>query len=434
MKRLALGLAAGMAFAGLACGAPAAREPTVPVAPTADPVVWDRAVETALTQLSAIDARLGVRTRRQVSETDLRRIAMEIIVQGDAQASIVMGGIDPFSFEARRTALHKTRKDLEVLAAPQNRQAEREELLALVDEELARVDEESRLPGSASELVLALGTTWSAPKSPSEAEKIDAWLVRRLSEIAGSIRDKGLGEPQRTELDDSLDTLEAKALSGAFPKSAAELIKLRELLESDHKPSVPSSADLEQSLKAHGGGSPGLTELATRFERARDQVGALLAQRTLSLRHEERDKLATDVYALLTAPGPCAMPGPGAHNQVRALGAPPERAPMCHSLLALAKANAPWTELVAATAVHEHLCLARHALPGPKPRECFLSPQPIERSARLLRAARAHRTRAVVSGLMAEVLTKGALQARAVAWLAQGDITPEKAPALLPSL
>lgn len=433
MKRLSLGLAAGIALAGLACGAPAAREPAAPVTKAADAEGWNRAAETALTQLSAIDARLGVRTRRQVSEADLRRIAMEIIVQGDAQASIVMGGIDPFSFEARRTALQRTRKELTEIPAPQHRQAEREELLALVDEELARVDEESRLPGSASELVLALGTSWSAPQSPSEAAKIDAWLARRLGEIGGSIRDKGLGEPQRTELDDSLDALEAKVLSGAFPKSAAELIKLRELLESDHKPSVPSSADLEQSLKAHGGGSPALTELATRFERARDLVAGPLAQRTLSLRHEERDKLAADVYALLTTPGACAMPARGADNQVRTLGAPPERTPMCHSLLALAKADTPWTELVAATAVHEHLCLARHAIPTPKARECFLSPQPIDRSARLLRAARAHRTRAVVGGLMAEVLAKGPLQARAAAWLAQGDITPEKAQTLLPA-
>ncbi len=417
----------------LGCGPAAAREPAVAAAsPGANPEQWARAVETGLTQLSAIDARLSVRTRRQVAETDLRRIAMEVIVQGDAQASVVMGAIDPFSFDARRTALGATRKLLAGTPAPADKQAEREELLSLVDEELARVDEEARLPGSASELILALGTSWSAPKSPAEAEKIDAWLVRRLGEIETSIRDNGLKEPQRTELDDSLDTLETKALSGAFPKSAAELIKLRELLESEHKPGSPPPADVEQALKAHGAGGAPLSELAARFDRAREKVAALVFDKTLSLRHGEREKLATDVYAVLTAKDACAMPGPGASNQVRGLGAPPERAPMCHSLVALGKADSPWSELVAITAVHEHLCLARHALPGPKPRECFLSPLPIERSARLLRAAQAHRSRAIVGGLMAELVAQGPVRERAAAWLALGDVSPDRARALLP--
>jgi len=383
-------------------------------------------------------------------DEDLRRVSMAAVLAEDASLAVVDGAIDPFSFEARARGHTSTRKKLEgapralpeaaagEVAAPA---FERELLGRLVDEEIARLEEERALPRSASSLIRAVVETWQAPASQQHAAERDRWLARRLREVSASVSGgPGAGTSaspldvvRARELDDALDALEHAAESAGLTRSTAELVKLRELLEGlATRPAAVATSDwssVARRLQTHLGFALAPDALERRLDAAERTLRAAAARATEEARLDG-DALAAHAAPLVFAGGACAVAVPG--SRVRSMAPSPERAVACRLRQSAAAATDDASRAYALVAMHDHVVVAQWALDVARGTATIAQAtgkhRPLSRpgpdvAARWERVALARPTAAIGGGLAAEVLYgTGDAGARARAWSELGEV------------
>lgn len=363
MTRLLSVAAAALALAACGPAQPGPNNPGGGEAGTA--AAFTAAQDDVLHALAAADRRFALRSGVKAEADDDRKLAMGALLAEDASLAAVDGAIDVFSFQARDRAIAKAREGLAKIprGVPQPMALEAELLGRVVGEETARLEEEKRLPRSASVLLRAVVETWTPPSAPDKAAEKDRWLSRRLSEVTKSIDEKPLllDVGRARELDDTLDALEHIVDQPGFGKSTAELVKLREKLEAQGaRPPVAASSDWDavgKSLTAHLG-----------ITRPPDQLGSWLAeaQKQIKPRAEAaieqakipNDTLSARVASLLEPSGErCADAIEG--SVLRSLPPPPERVVACRLRHALVSANDDTTRAIALVAMHDAIVIAR---------------------------------------------------------------------------
>lgn len=435
MKRLFVAL-----LALAACG-PAAPGPTTPRTDEASSKIaaFQAAEEDVLRDLAAADRRFAMRAKVTPRDDDSRRLAMGAVLAEDASLAAVDGAIDPFSFEARARGLAKARDALGRVppALPAAILLESELLTRVVDEETARLEEERRLPRSASALLRAVIDTWSPPSAPDRAAEKDRWLSRRLAEITKSIEERPLllDVGRARELDDALDALEHFIDQPGFARATAELVKLREKLEAQGaRPPAAAVSDwdaVSKGVRAHLGmsGQPELLDgwLAEVQKQVKPRAEAAVAQAKIS-----SDVLATRVAAILATTGePCADAVAG--SPLRSMPPPAERVIPCRLRHAVANAGDDASRAVGLVALHDAVVIARWSvdvargmatLAQSSGRHRPLSRQAPDVSARWERIALARPIVAIGGGLAAVTLygTKGDEVERATKWSQLGDV------------
>lgn len=435
-----------VALAAVACGnAPGAASPA---AGRPDDATSVRALEESedevLRDLSATDRRFAARARITPADDDLRRVAMTAVFADDPTLAVVDGVVDPFSFDARARGLEAAKKRLATAPRALPRRAsgltpepalERELLVRMVDEEQLRLEDERRLPRSASELVRAIVETWTSPKTPDLVASRDRWLTRRLSEVRASLGagGPGLDVVRARELDDALDALERLIDTPGLNGATAELVKLREALEAQgaRPPARPFDdwREVEKRVKAHLGVASDAASLASRLAAAESQLRAS-AEGAIASSRIDADVLASRVSAAMFDPSPCVDAVVG--SRVRSMAPPPERRAICRLRHALATATDDASRAVALATMHDEVVVARwaiaaargegtiDALAGKHPP--LVRPSP-DVSARLERAALARPVASIGAGLAAAILVEGDAPAeRARAWTRLGEV------------
>jgi hypothetical protein len=358
----ALALALVVSAATGACAKPA----TVRAPETAeDPAAVSRFLSVEgqiLADLAAIDRRLAARVGHTPSDDDLRRVAMAAIMSEDASTAVVDGAIDAFSFGARARGLDAAKRKLDAAPAASAAVAQERALLSrLLEAEILRVEDERRLPRSASDLVRAIVATWTPPESLALVGERDTWLARRLSEVRDSLAAPGaaLDTTRARELDDALDDVEALTREAPFKKATPELVKLRDALESSGGPHVPVGWEsVRAHLRVHFGvdaASP--KDLAAELEAA-EATTREAAGKVALYGESEKDALAAQMQEVLFSRAPCRMPVAG--SRVRSLFAPPERTPLCHIVVSLAAK--PEVSTALAVAMHTYVTVGLWAL------------------------------------------------------------------------
>ncbi|MBS2018430.1 MAG: hypothetical protein JST00_36530 [Deltaproteobacteria bacterium] len=363
-------VAVSLALLAAACG-PAAPGPSSPTTDdAAAKVAAFRAVEDdVLRALSASDRRFAMRVGLPPQADDDRKLAMGALLAEDASLAAVDGAIDVFSFQARERAIAKAREGLAKApgALPEHAALESELLARVVSEESERLDEERRLPRSASALLRAIVETWRPPGAPEKAAERDRWLSRRLGEVTRSIEEKPLllDVGRARELDDALDALEHFIDQPGFGKSTAELVRLREKLEAQGARPSPGVATsdwdlVSKSVKAHLGIGHPPEMLDAWLGEAQKQIRAR-ADAALAQANVPADTLATRVSTLLDPSGErCADAIEG--SILRALPPPPERTVACRLRHALAAPTDEASRVVGLVAMHDAIVVARWSL------------------------------------------------------------------------
>ena len=396
--------------------------------------------EHVLEVIAASDPRFAVRVGG-AKEERLHAASVKALANGDADAGIEDGALDFFSFTARARSIeeaeaivaHTPSFEIDVKTdstRAADAQLERELLVRLVAEEHARLDEERTLPRSASALVRGLVETWGAPESRHAAELRDARIARRLDEVRASLAGPDASRATLAELDDALDPLERIATPGDYSKTAQAIARLRVAL-GDAKPRVQeddaSWPRLQAALRVHLGLTSTARDLRAHFEDAERALRAEASAR-LSGAHLDEHDLAKRADALTLASASCAATVGG--SRLRAFPPPPERAPACGALHALADSSGEAGLLAAVIALHDDVVVAlwalalheAHATPGHAIENAhpFFGAQP-DREARLLHFAAARPVAAIGAGEIASALETIDVPF-AVEWLARGDV------------
>jgi hypothetical protein len=389
--------------------------------------------EERLVELATVDPRLSLRMHIEPSEADSQKSVLGAILAEDKGLRVLGRRADLFSFDGRA-------RELDLIAArvaspPRSGEDAKEaELLArMVAEERARVDEERRLPSSGSALVRGVLATWVAPASMAELKERDQWLSARLDEVNASVSTAVLRAVEVTELEDALDPLERLAEPSGFPRAQAALARLRVTLGAVHAGSGSGMgwALLHQRLAVHLGmteAEPLLrAELAATEARLREEARAELASLP---EPDARDALRRAEASVLTE-GACDAEA-GA-SRVRLFRPPPERAVVCASLHAIARARSDVEAVSLLIALHDSVAIATWALaihldhvdPDVAPAGRYLMGEVApEAMGRLVRFAAARPVACIGAARMAALLGGGGAierQARARRWLAFGD-------------
>jgi len=312
--------------------------------------------ERVLDTLASVDARLAARMRVVPTDEALGKAAMSAVVHGDEGVAVLKGVTDLFSFDVRKRRLEEDRAllthapelaDVAPPGSPLLRPRLEWELLArLVGEEAARLEDERRLPRSASELVRGVVSTWMAPASMDEAKERDTWLARRLDEVLGAVeKGPGLRAIEVTELEDALDPLEHLADPMAFPRVQASVTRLRVALGRLRPPFAPAEGweAIERGVLAHFGVPLEHGALRALLE---DVSASLRAEVTAAGRVPRDDALAARPLLGAESSASC---GGATGSRVRSFAPPPERAPLCAALERLQdpRSEATAAELVA---------------------------------------------------------------------------------------
>lgn len=391
--------------------------------PTANVHAFEEAEEDILRDLAAVDRRLAKRARITPREEDLGKNAMKALLAEDPTVFVVEGAIDPFSFEARARGLAAIKE--KIAKMPANLPAtsagmtpspafERDLLTRLVDEEILRLEEERALPRSASSLVRALVDTWPPPANIEEVGERNRWVARRLAEVRESMAKATLDTVRARELDDALDALEHLIDAPGFQKSLAELVRVRDALETQgsRPPQGAQSewADVARRLKLH----VGLTATPEAIERALDAAEKDLKKRAetaVAAAKIPRDVLVARLASAVFPPGDCLDAVPG--SRVRSMAAPPERTPACHLRHFVAGASDETSRAVALAAMHDHVVVAQWALDvargqgtlaqATNKHPLFALPTP-DTMARFERLAQARPVLAIAAGELARIL------------------------------
>lgn len=358
------------ALAGCGSGTKPAETPASD--PTANVHAFEDAEEDILRDLAAVDRRVAKRARITPREGDLQKNAMGALFAEDPTVFIVDGAIDPFSFEARARGLASIKEKIAKMPAdlPATSEGmtpspafERDLLARLVDEEVLRLEEERGLPRSASSLIRAVVDTWPAPANIEQVGERNRWIARRLAEVRESMTKATLDTVRARELDDALDALEHLIDAPGFQKSLAELVRVRDALETQgsRPPQGAQSdwADVARRLKTH----VGVTAAPEAIERALDAAEKDLKKRAdaaVAAAKIPRDVLVTRLASAVFPPGDCLDAVPG--SRVRSMAAPPERTPACHLRHFVAGASDDTARAVALAAMHDHVVVAQWAL------------------------------------------------------------------------
>lgn len=423
-----------------ACGPPAVG----PTTPTGDDAAAKIAAlqtveDDVLRDIAASDRRFAARAKITPRDDDARRLAMGAVLAEDASLAAVDGAIDPFSFEARGRGLAKARQGLDRIPAglPEPAALEGELLARVVDEETQRLEEERRLPRSASALLRAVIDTWTPPSAPDRAAEKDRWLSRRLAEITKSIEEKPLllDVGRARELDDALDALEHFIDQPGFARSMGELVKLRDKLEAQGARPPPAAVSdwdaVSKGIRAHLGmfGPPEVLDgwLAEVQKQVRPRAEAAVA-----LAKIPTEVLATRVAAIIATAGEPCVDGV-AGSILRSMPPPTERVVACRLRHALANGSDEAARAVGLIALHDAVVVARWSvdvargvatLAQSSGRHRPLSRQAPDVAARWERIALARPVVAIGGGLAAVALygTKGDEALRAKKWSQLGDV------------
>lgn len=364
---LARSVALSLALSSLVACTPGQQGPNVPGAdePAAKTAAFAAAEDDVLHALAAADRRFALRSGVKAQTEDDGKLAMGALLAEDASLAAVDGAIDVFSFQARARAIAKAREGLAKVprGAPQPTAFEAELLGRVVGEETARLEEETRLPRSASSLLRAVVETWTPPSAPDKAAERDRWLSRRLAEVTKSIEEKPLllDVGRARELDDTLDALEHIVDQPGFGKTTAELVKLREKLEAQGaRPPITASSDWDavgKSVAAHLGISQPPDQLDGWLGEAQKQLRPR-AEAAIEQAKITNDTLSARVASLLEPSGERCADAIEA-SVLRSLPPPPERVVACRLRHALASANDDTSRAIALVAMHDAIVIAR---------------------------------------------------------------------------
>jgi hypothetical protein len=418
---------------------PGTRSPGTPQAP-AETVAFYADERKILGILGASDARIAARTGIQPSADEAGKAVLGAILAEDPTAALESDRTDLFSFDVRARSLAQARKALAPYAHPipdphpndgAKPELERQLLLRLVDEEDARLAEERDLPRSGVPLVRGLAATWSAPRTPAELEKKDAWFASRVDGLRAALAPRTLPPAEIAELEDALDPLERVAFDGTpYPKAHAAFTELRIALGAlaAGPPRDPKNEReaFVRALRVHLGVTLSPETLARIFETtaaviAKDAAGLVGAAPTSS-------RVEDEARALLL-PRSCAFRAPSILRKTP----PPERAYAC-TLAARAEKAKTAAELAAVLAsAHDALTVGSWALwmlagadavkPATEHARLLADAAP-ELVARLERRASTNPLAAVADALVAEWLYRNGMTGaplRATAWMTFGD-------------
>lgn len=394
-----------------------------------------------LRDLSAIDRRVASRARIMPHEDDLRRVAMDAVLNGDTTLAVVDGAIDPFSFDARARGLAAAKRklgnvptDLPGFSRTNTTTPafERELLGRLVDEELVRLDEERGLPRSASALVRGIVETWMPPSSPLQVAERDKWLAHRLEELRERVG--GLDRVRARELDDALDALEHAIAVPGFAGANGQLVELRQAIEGatpvDARLERPSDwSNVARRVQVHLGVAASPDEVAKRLDAAEKRL-RVAAEQALASAGVENDATLASAQALVFQGKPCSDTVAG--SRIRSMAAPPERIAACHIRHLLGKSTDERTRARALVVLHEHVVVAQWALTTARgaatleqatARHRPMSLPLPDVTAHWERIALARPVDAIGGGLAAAVIAEGEDPvARAHAWTGLGEV------------
>ena len=400
-----------------------------------------------LERVAASDPRLAVRLGVVPSRATLSRIETEGVLAEDAKATLRGASLDPFAFGGRLRTLAGAERELaswktalpDAGAALARPRLERELVARLIEEERARVGEESSLDDGAGPLVRGVVATWSPGASVLEWHEHDVWIARRLMEIAASLK---TGRPRAapSELEPALYDLEKVLVPMQFPRGVAALTSLHEALDQDDRPDLPATPPelLAARVRAHLGVATPLPQLAAAIEAARARVASDYAALTASLAPAARDAIEKNARARLfveqrctagvVPPGNPSASAPLLASPVRRAAPPPERATICAALTDVeraATATASRDDRAASLlALHDTLVGAGWASVPPiaRARGATLSFRGDEDLADRMKQLAASRPVSALAAALAIERTYGVdAIARARAWLAFGD-------------
>ncbi len=388
-----------------------------------------------LDDLATTDVRLARRFDRKPAESELEKRAVKSILAEDPEMMVVDGALDLFSFRARSRALDAAEAKVAEWRYPLEGEPalERDLVKRLLREEKARLDDEKTLPRAASELVRGVLATWTVPAAQEARDSRDAWLSRRLDDIAASLEEGPLTRLEKEELDDTLDALEH--LAAGFEKANASLAKLRLAIDKVHAaPAADAShwRTVRAAASLHVGFEVEPKALQRMLEEALATLKVEIKQRRAKLAEDDARTRELDAEPLVLAEARCPA-GKGPPVRLRTLGPPPERAAICGALLQIDGAHSDAELLPVVMALHDDVmaalwALAIHAdLQAPDAASKRYRPAsffPPEREVRLLRRVAVRATPAIVTAWAIVLLLRegpGELHARASRWLRFGD-------------
>jgi hypothetical protein len=236
------------------------------------------------------------------------------------------------------------------------------------------------------------------------------------------------------ELDDALDALEHLVDAPAYRASTAELVKVRDALETQS--SRPAEAarsewiDVAGRLRAHLGVRVDPEALAEELRASEEKLTAM-AKEAIARAKLGREALVARTARVVFPPGECVDAIPG--SRIRSMAAPPERAAGCHLRHLVAAADDDAERAVALAAMHDHVVVAEWALEvargerrlaDAERRHPLLSLADPEAEARLERIAQARPIVALGAGEVVRILLAAGEEpwTRARRWNAFGDV------------
>lgn len=383
----------------------------------------------AIDWMAAADPRLSMRLGATAPKEVLDRIGTEAVLSEDATAQIRGSSLDLFAFRSRARSLDHAAKIIAAFESPLPDAApaaaeltrpklERELLDRLIEEETARVAEESKLGDASGELVRAMVAMWSPPATPQDVPDRDAWVSKHLLEVLASVR-QGRPRTGPTDLDAALYPLERLLVPLDYPRGAAAIAKVRVAIDEDMRavPPIASPEYVAGSVRAYLGVAVDPAALRPRLDRVEGRLRDM-ANAALAAGADERRAVEGRARALLFSEKTC-LPVPG--SRLRSMGPPPERAAICGVLRALVE-DPP----AAIVALHDDVILAIAAVDrSPPPRTGLLSKPDDEVVDSLRRGARERPVVALGVALAAELLyrdvTREGAQPRLLAWSALGE-------------
>jgi hypothetical protein len=449
----------------MACG-PAASDATRPAAGPGDRDgrslhAFERVEDEVLHDLAAIDRRIAMRARLTPSEDDLRRVTMAAVLREDPTVAVIDGAIDPFSFDARARGLEATKQKLDAsdVSPTGSFASERELLRRLVASEIVRLEEERRLPRSASALIRAIVDTWRPPRSERELAEYDRWLSQRLEAVREAMTsgapENQLDVVRARELDDALDALEHLAATPGFTKTTQELVRMRDALETaGSRPAAKARSEWDATARrarAHLGFIASAENLARDLAALEVDLRAR-AERAVTKARVDRDVLGVGLDKQLFPADACVEAVPG--SRVRSMAASPEREPGCHLRRLVARAAVPCetdddtcraqnaSVARALAAMHDHVVVAQWALDVARGastiveaegKHHLLIPVLADARARYERIALARPIAAIGAGEAVRILMAGDPKTRAKAWSALGELPLDVVERELPS-
>ena len=372
-----------------------------------------------LHDLALVDGRFARRAHLAPSEQDLQRVAMAAMLHEDPSVAVVDGAIDPFSFDARLRGLDTVRTKEAALPLDPPHASERELLVRVVDSETARLDDERKLPRSASALVRAVVDGWRPPRDAHEAGEDDRWLAGRLALVRASMKNAPLDVVRARDLDDALDALEGRARG--LTATTQEILHLRDALEEAGAAPAAGAASTWELVGPRVEAELGPITVET-LARELAATEKSLRERAVKLLGEAWFRTDADLFAF----GPCIDAVPG--SRVRSLAASPEREAGCHLRHVVATTEVEEARVLAT--LLDHVVVAEWALDVARGTSTLahaegehhlLMPALPHVRSRYERVAVARPVAAIVAGVTAQLLAD-APGARAKAWATLGDV------------